>query len=93
MKKTVYDEYELTGQRYGINYLVKDEGDLLALCSYTLAAGKPLCTGVSGTQFRYARALLPLFGSELVYTHAGTPTAAGQYHIREFRELWGFLTK
>ena len=71
----------------------KDERDLLALCSFTLSAEKPLCTGVTGERFRYARALLPLFGSELVYAHAGTPTAAGQFHIREFRDLWGLLTK
>jgi 3-dehydroquinate dehydratase-1 len=71
----------------------KDAGDLLALCSFTFAAEKPLCTGVSGERFRYARALLPLFGSELVYAHAGTPTAPGQYHIREFRELWDLLVK
>ncbi|MDD1656869.1 MAG: type I 3-dehydroquinate dehydratase [Methanomicrobiales archaeon] len=71
----------------------KDERDLLALCSFTLAAEKPLCTGVSGERFRYARALLPLFGSELAYTHAGRPSAPGQYHIREFRELWDLLTK
>jgi 3-dehydroquinate dehydratase I len=71
----------------------RDPRDLLTLFSYTLVAEKPICVGVSGEQFRYARALLPLFGSELVYTHAGVPTAAGQYHIREFRELWNLLTK
>ena len=71
----------------------RDPWDLVALFSYTLAAEKPICVGVSGEQFRYARALLSLFGSELVYTHAGVPTAAGQYHIREFRELWTLLTK
>jgi 3-dehydroquinate dehydratase I len=71
----------------------KDERDLLALCSFTLTAEKPLCTGVSGERFRYARALLPLFGSEMAYTHAGTPTAPGQYHIRELRELWNLLTE
>ncbi|MDD1647302.1 MAG: type I 3-dehydroquinate dehydratase [Methanomicrobiales archaeon] len=71
----------------------RDQRDLLALFSFTMAAEKPLCTGVSGEKLRYARALLPLFGSELVYAHAGTPTAAGQYHIREFRDLWNLLTK
>jgi 3-dehydroquinate dehydratase-1 len=71
----------------------KDERDLLALFSFTLGAEKPVCTGVAGERFRYARALLPLFGSELAYVHAGTPTAAGQYHISEFRELWDLLTK
>jgi 3-dehydroquinate dehydratase-1 len=71
----------------------RDQRDLLALFSYTLTAEKPICVGVSGESLRFARALLPLFGSELVYTHAGVPTAAGQYHIREFRNLWDLLTK
>ena len=40
-----------------------------------------------GVQFRHARALLPLFGSEFVYCHTGTPTAAGQYSVEEFVQL------
>lgn len=61
--------------------------DVLELLSFTLAAGKPICTGVMGAQFRQARAMLPFFGSEFVYCHTGTPTAAGQYSVEEFVQL------
>lgn len=64
--------------------------DLLELMSFTQAVTKPVITGVMGTEFRYARALLPLFGSEFIYCHTGEPTATGQYSVEEFvriREL------
>ena len=64
-----------------------DEDDLVNLVSFTRAAHKPICTGVMGARFRYARAILPLFGSELVYCHTGRPTAAGQYSVAEFVAL------
>lgn len=67
------------------------EQDVLDLCSFTIAAEKPICTGVMGSRYRYARVLLPLFGSELVYCHAGRPTAEGQYHIADFRRIWALL--
>ncbi len=44
-----------------------NEDDLIDLIAFTRAAKKPICTGVMGAQFRYARAILPLFGSEFVY--------------------------
>jgi 3-dehydroquinate dehydratase I len=65
----------------------QNEGDVLELLSFTQAAHKPICTGVMGAQFRHARAMLPLFGSEFVYCHTGTPTAAGQYSVEEFVAL------
>ena len=65
----------------------QDEDDLIDLISFTCAAKKPVCTGVMGLQFRYARAILPLFGSEFVYCHTGNPTAAGQYSVAEFVQL------
>ncbi|MDD1678189.1 MAG: type I 3-dehydroquinate dehydratase [Methanomicrobiales archaeon] len=65
--------------------------DLLALFSFTLQVEKPVCTGITGARFRYGRALLPLFGSSLVYCHVGNPTAEGQYHIQDFRTLLGKL--
>ena len=40
-----------------------------------------------GASFRYARAVLPLFGSEFVYRHTGVPTAEGQYSVEEFVAL------
>lgn len=65
----------------------ESEDDLIDLISFTTAAKKPVCTGVMGTQFRYARAILPFFGSEFVYCHTGTPTAEGQYSVAEFVHL------
>lgn len=66
--------------------------DVLRLISFTLNSEKPLCTGVLGDSFRYARVMLPLFGSELVYCHAGAPTAPGQYHIKEMHTMLAMLS-
>jgi 3-dehydroquinate dehydratase I len=63
------------------------DADVLELLSFTQAAHKPICTGVMGAQFRQARVMLPLFGSEFVYCHTGIPTAAGQYSVEEFVQL------
>jgi 3-dehydroquinate dehydratase I len=65
----------------------QDEDDVIDLISFTTAAKKPICTGVMGSQFRYARAILPLFGSEFVYCSVGAPTAEGQYSVGEFVQL------
>jgi len=67
------------------------EQDLLGLLAFTLSAEKPICTGVQGEAFRYARVILPLFGSELVYTHAGTPAAPGQFSLEDFRKIQALL--
>jgi len=66
-------------------------GDVLELIEFTHAVNKPVCTGVMGAQFRYARAILPLFGSGLVYCHTGTRTAEGQYSVQEFVSLMALL--
>jgi 3-dehydroquinate dehydratase-1 len=68
-----------------------NEDDIIDLIAFTRAAKKPICTGVMGTSFRYARAILPLFGSEFVYCHTGVPTAAGQYSVEEFVTLKNLL--
>jgi 3-dehydroquinate dehydratase-1 len=68
-----------------------NEDDIIDLIAFTRAAKKPICTGVMGASFRYARAILPLFGSELVYCHTGEPTAAGQYSVEEFVALQKLL--
>jgi len=65
--------------------------DVVDLLSYVCTAKKPLCVSIMGEQYRYARAFLPLFGSELVYCHTGTPTSPGQYRVDEFRQLMGML--
>jgi 3-dehydroquinate dehydratase I len=69
----------------------KNQEDIIELIAFTHAVKKPLCTGVMGGQFRYARAILPLFGSDMVYCHVGTPTAAGQYSVQEFVRLMDWL--
>lgn len=69
----------------------KNREDIIDLIAFTHSVKKPLCTGVMGEQFRYARAILPLFGSEMVYCHVGTATAAGQYSVQEFVTLMKWL--
>jgi 3-dehydroquinate dehydratase-1 len=69
----------------------KNQEDIIELIAFTHAIKKPLCTGVMGGQFRYARAILPLFGSDMVYCHVGTATAAGQYSVQEFVRLMEWL--
>ena len=64
-----------------------NEEDVMNLLAFTLAAKKPICTGVMGSTFQWARAMLPFFGSEFVYCHAGSATAVGQYSVEEFTEL------
>jgi 3-dehydroquinate dehydratase-1 len=61
--------------------------DLLDLLRFTLEARKPVCTGVLGNECRFARLILPFFGSELVYTHAGTPAAPGQIALEDFKKI------
>jgi len=69
----------------------RDEEDIIELIVFTHAVKRPVCTGVLGAQFRFARAILPLFGSGLVYCHTGTRTAEGQYSVQEFVSLSGLL--
>ena len=71
----------------------KTDEDVIELISFTHSIKKPLCTGVMGAEYRYARAVLPLFGSELVYCHVGAPTASGQYSVGEFVALMKLLGK
>ncbi|MDD1662395.1 MAG: type I 3-dehydroquinate dehydratase [Methanomicrobiales archaeon] len=68
-----------------------NEHDLLALLAFTLEAEKPICTGVLGEAYRYARVILPFFGSELAYTHAGTPAAPGQLSLKDFMKIQALL--
>ncbi|WAI01520.1 type I 3-dehydroquinate dehydratase [Methanogenium organophilum] len=65
--------------------------ELLRLLSFTAAASGPLCAGTMGPELRFGRVLAGLFGSEMVYCHFGTPTAEGQYHIKEMREIMHLL--
>ncbi len=65
----------------------QNENDIIELLAFTHEIKLPLCTGVMGSRFRFARAVLPLFGSELVYCHVGKTTAEGQYSVEEFVQL------
>lgn len=65
--------------------------DVIDLFLFTHSSQKPICVGVMGDAFRYARAVLPLFGSSLVYCHIGRPTAEGQYHIDDQRTIASLL--
>jgi 3-dehydroquinate dehydratase I len=65
--------------------------DIIELLAFTHAAKKPICTGVMGKEFRYARAMLPFFGSELAYCHMGAATADGQYSVEEFVDLMKWM--
>jgi len=85
------DELRSFGEIPKIVVTPKTQDDLLTLLSFTLHARKPVCTGVMGSDFRYARALLPLFGSHLAYCYVGTPTAGGQYHINDLRKITEML--
>lgn len=61
--------------------------DVLSFLSFTHRAEKPIVTSIMGMEFRYARLLLPLFGSHLIYCHCGTAASAGQFHVKEWREF------
>jgi 3-dehydroquinate dehydratase I len=65
-----------------------DKHDMIVFLSFTLHATKPVITSIMGEQFRHMRPVLPLFGSDWIFAHAGEPTAAGQYHISDLREIY-----
>jgi 3-dehydroquinate dehydratase-1 len=71
----------------------RHEEDIIEMIAFTHAARKPVCTGVMGEGFRYARLILPLFGSEFIYCHAGTPTADGQYSVGEAKSAIALFSK
>ena len=65
--------------------------ELLRLLAITATTRGPISTGTMGKELRFGRVLTGLFGSEMVYCHFGTPTAEGQYHIKEMREILHLL--
>ncbi len=65
--------------------------DVITLLSFTEEAKKPVVTSIMGDKFRHFRPLLPLFGSEYIFCHAGMSTSAGQYHAGEIRQLYRIL--
>ena len=71
----------------------ENEEDMIQFLSFTLHSFKPVITSIMGRKFRHMRPLLPLFGSEWIFGHAGDATAEGQYHIHELQELYSLLIK
>jgi 3-dehydroquinate dehydratase-1 len=61
--------------------------DVLTLCWFTQRAEKPIITSVIGSRYRYARVMLPIFGSEMAFGYAGEATAEGQFMVREMRQM------
>lgn len=61
--------------------------DVLTLCWFTHRTEKPIITSIIGSKYRYARVMLPLFGSDMAFGYAGQATAEGQYHVREMRQI------
>jgi 3-dehydroquinate dehydratase-1 len=83
-------------RRYGIPKIVvtpRSPEDVLSLCAFTLAAEHPVITSTMGSRFRFARIILPLFGSSYLFCAAGRPTAEGQFTVREARTILDTLTR
>jgi 3-dehydroquinate dehydratase-1 len=40
-----------------------------------------------GGEFRFARILLPIFGSSMIFCYAGIPAAEGQFTVAEARQI------
>jgi 3-dehydroquinate dehydratase-1 len=77
-------------RQYGIPKIVVKPGtpdDVLAFCSFTSHAEKPVITSIMGGEYRFARILLPLFGSSMIFCYAGIPAAEGQFTVPEARQL------
>lgn len=88
---TIDDNLRKYGDIPKIVVTPSDEHDMIIFLSFTLHAEKPVITSIMGEPFRHMRPLLPLFGSEWIFGHAGEATAAGQYHIRDLREIYSRL--
>jgi 3-dehydroquinate dehydratase-1 len=77
-------------RQYGIPKVVvrpSSLDDVLAFCSFTSHAAKPVITSTLGADFRFARVLLPLFGSSMIFCYAGIPAAEGQFTVPEARKI------
>jgi 3-dehydroquinate dehydratase-1 len=89
-------EIESRLRRYGIPKIVvgpRSPEDVLSLCAFTLHAEQPVITSIMGSRFRFARLILPLFGSSFLFCAAGRPTAEGQFPVREAREILDALSR
>ncbi|NYT07551.1 MAG: type I 3-dehydroquinate dehydratase [Methanomicrobiales archaeon] len=89
-------EIESRLRRYGIPKIVvgpRSLDDVLSFCSFTLHSEHPVITSIMGSRFRFARLILPLFGSSFLFCAAGRPTAEGQFPVREARALMDALAR
>ncbi len=89
-------EVESRLRRNGIPKIVvgpRSPEDVLTLVAFTLHAQQPVITSIMGSRFRFARLILPLFGSSYLFCSAGRPTAEGQFPVREARFLMDALTR
>ncbi|MCU0629828.1 MAG: type I 3-dehydroquinate dehydratase [Methanoregulaceae archaeon] len=85
---TIEDNLRKYGDIPKIVVTPSDEHDMIIFLSFTLHAEKPVITSIMGEPYRHMRPLLPLFGSAWIFGHAGEATAAGQYHIRDLKEIY-----
>lgn len=87
--ETLRDEINAYADCAKIIVTPQSHDDVLTLATFTQqTTTQPICTGVLGEEFRFARILLSYVGSALIYCHAGTGTAAGQYQVEEVRQVF-----
>jgi len=87
--ETLRDEINTYADCAKIIVTPQSHDDVLTLAAFTRrATARPICTGVMGDEFRFARFLLSYVGSALIYCHAGTGTAAGQYQVEEVHRVF-----
>jgi len=81
---------------YGIPKIVVRPGspdDVISFCTFTLHAKQPIITSIMGSEFRFARVILPFFGSAMLFSYAGKPTSEGQFPVQEAKQLIAFFTR
>lgn len=71
----------------------KNEEDVVVLFQFLVDAEKPICLSIMGENYSWLRPMFLIMGSHFAYCHAGDATAAGQYHIREMREIHRLLMR
>ncbi|HUU74935.1 MAG TPA: type I 3-dehydroquinate dehydratase [Methanoregulaceae archaeon] len=64
-----------------------DYDDVLTLAAFTHHSPKPVITSIMGEKFRFARIMLALFGSSVLFSYVGSPASAGQFHLKEAIDL------
>jgi len=68
--------------------------DILRLAQFTLScnnSGRKIITSIMGSEYYWARVIMPLFGSEFVYCHSGEAAAEGQYEIERMKQIFALI--